>query len=47
MGKTRKYKPDFKKGKSSKKGRDIKKRLKTGEAEYSESFERFFNKKKK
>lgn len=49
MSNTRKKKPDIKKYKSSKgtKKGSFAKQLKTGEADYSESFERFYNKKKK
>lgn len=49
MGKTNKKKPDYKKYKGSKgiKKLHFSKQLKTGEADYSESFERFYNKKKK
>lgn len=49
MGKTQKQKPDFKKYKGSKgtKKGNFAKQVKTGDADYSESFERFYNKKKK
>ncbi len=47
MGRTRRYKPEFKKSKASKKRSSIKRQLKSGDANYSESFERFTEKKKK